>query len=186
MFRAYGQDLQLTKGRLTFNGLPQQPLLNIEAIRNKDKTEDNVVAGLRVNGTADDPTVEVFSKPSKPQANALAYLLLGRDLGTSQGDGAMTTGLIGLGIASSGKLVGKLGEAFGVSDLALDTSGSGDNSKVTVSGYLSPKLQVKYGVGIFSQFGEFTVRYRIIKQLYFEAVRGLDSSIDLLYKVEFD
>lgn len=186
VFRAYGQDLQLTKGRLTFNGLPQQPLLNIEAIRNKDKTEDNVVAGLRVNGTADDPTVEVFSKPSKPQANALAYLLLGRDLGTSQGDGAMTTGLIGLGIASSGKLVGKLGEAFGVSDLALDTSGSGDNSKVTVSGYLSPKLQVKYGVGIFSQFGEFTVRYRIIKQLYFEAVRGLDSSIDLLYKVEFD
>lgn len=186
VFRAYGQDLQLTKGRLTFNGLPQQPLLNIEAIRNKDKTEDNVVAGLRVNGTADDPTVEVFSKPSKPQANALAYLLLGRDLGSSQGDGAMTTGLIGLGIASSGKLVGKLGEAFGVSDLALDTSGSGDASKVTVSGYLSPKLQVKYGVGIFSQFGEFTLRYRIIKQLYFEAVRGLDSSIDLLYKVEFD
>lgn len=186
VFRAYGQDLQLTKGRLTFNGLPQQPLLTIEAIRNKEKTEDNVVAGIRVNGTADDPTVEVFSKPSKPQANALAYLLLGRDLGTSQGDGAMTTGLIGLGIASSGKLVGKLGEAFGVSDLALDTSGSGDNSKVTVSGYLSPKLQVKYGVGIFSQFGEFTLRYRIIKQLYLEAVRGLDSSVDLLYKVEFD
>lgn len=186
VFRAYGQDLQLTKGRLTFNGLPQQPLLSIEAIRNKEKTEDNVVAGIRVNGTADDPSVEVFSKPSKPQANALAYLLLGRDIGTSQGDGAMTTGLIGLGIASSGKLVGKLGEAFGVSDLMLDTAGSGDSSKVTVSGYLSPKLQVKYGVGIFNQLGEFTVRYRIIKQLYLEAVRGLDNSIDVLYKVEFN
>lgn len=186
VFRAYGQDLQLTKGRLTFNGLPQQPLLSIEAIRNKEKTEDNVVAGIRVNGTADDPSVEVFSKPSKPQANALAYLLLGRDIGTSQGDGAMTTGLIGLGIASSGKLVGKLGEAFGVSDLMLDTAGSGDSSKVTVSGYLSPKLQVKYGVGIFNQLGEFTVRYRIVKQLYLEAVRGLDNSIDVLYKVEFD
>lgn len=186
VFRAYGQDLQLTKGRLTFNGLPQQPLLSIEAIRNKEKTEDNVVAGIRVNGTADDPSVEVFSKPSKPQANALAYLLLGRDIGTSQGDGAMTTGLIGLGIASSGKLVGKLGEAFGVSDLMLDTAGSGDSSKVTVSGYLSPKLQVKYGVGIFNQLGEFTVRYRIVKQLYLEAVRGLDNSIDVLYKVEFN
>lgn len=186
VFRAYGQDLQLTKGRLTFNGLPQQPLLNIEAIRNKEKTEDNVIAGIRVNGTADDPTVEVFSKPSKPQANALAYLLLGRDLGSSKGDGAMTTGLIGLGIASSGKLVGKLGEAFGVSDLALDTSGTGDASKVTVSGYLSPKLQVKYGVGIFNQFGEFTLRYRLFKQLYLEAIRGIDSSVDLLYKVEFD
>lgn len=186
VFRAYGQDLQLTKGRLTFNGLPQQPLLAIEAVRNKEKTEDNVIAGIRVNGTADDPTVEVFSKPSKPQANALAYLLLGRDIGTSQGDGAMTTGLIGLGIASSGKLVGRLGEAFGVSDLALDTAGSGDASKVTVSGYLSPKLQVKYGVGIFNQLGEFTLRYRIVKQLYLEAVRGLDNSIDLLYKVEFD
>lgn len=185
-FRAYGQDLTLRKGRLTFNGPASQPLLAIEAIRNPEKTEDEVIAGLRVNGLADNPLVEVFSEPSKPQANALAYLLLGRDIGSSAGDGAVTTGLIGIGIANSGQLVGALGEAFGISDLSLDTAGSGDKSKVTVSGYLSPRLQVKYGVGIFSQFGEFTLRYRLMQQVYVEAVQGLATSVDLLYKMEFD
>ena len=185
-FRAYGQDLKLRKGRLTFNGPANQPLLAIEAIRNPEKTEDNVIAGLRVNGLADSPLIEVFSEPSKPQANALAYLLMGRDIGSSAGDGAVTTGLIGIGIANSGQLVGAIGEAFGISDLSLDTAGSGDKSKVTVSGYLSPRLQVKYGVGIFSQFGEFTLRYRLMQQVYLEAVQGLATSVDLLYKMEFD
>jgi len=185
-FRAYGQDLKLRKGKLTFNGPANQPLLAIEAIRNPEKTEDEVIAGLRVNGLADDPVVQVFSEPAKPQANALAYLLLGRDIGSSAGDGAVTTGLIGIGIANTGKLVGSIGEAFGISDLSLDTAGSGDKSKVTVSGYLSPRLQVKYGVGIFSQFGEFTLRYRLMRQLYVEAVQGLATSVDVLYKIEFD
>lgn len=185
-FRAYGQDLRLRKGRLTFNGPANQPLLAIEAIRNPEKTEDNVIAGLRVNGLADNPLVEAFTEPAKPQANALAYLLLGRDLGSSAGDGAVTTGLIGISIANSGQLVGAIGEAFGISDLSLDTAGSGDKSKVTVSGYLSPRLQVKYGVGIFSQFGEFTLRYRLMQQVYVEAVQGLATSVDVLYKMEFD
>lgn len=185
-FRAYGQDLQLRKGRLIFNGQAEQPMLAIEAIRNPEKTEDDVIAGLRVNGLADNPVVEVFSEPGKPQANALAYLLLGRDIGSSAGDGSLTAGLIGIGIANSGKLVGKLGEAFGVSDLSLDTAGSGDSSKVTVSGYLSPKLQIKYGVGIFNQLGEFTLRYRLMKQLYVEGVTGVANSVDLLYKMEFN
>jgi translocation and assembly module TamB len=185
-FRAYGQDLQLRKGRLIFNGQADQPMLAIEAIRNPEKTEDDVIAGLRVNGIADNPVVEVFSEPGKPQANALAYLLLGRDIGTSAGDGSVTAGLIGIGIANSGRLVGKLGEAFGVSDLSLDTAGSGDKSKVTISGYLSPKLQIKYGVGIFNQLGEFTLRYRLMKQLYVEGVTGVANSVDLLYKMEFN
>jgi translocation and assembly module TamB len=185
-FRAYGQDLQIRTGKLSFNGPADQPLMAIEAIRNPEKTEDDVIAGLRVNGLVDNPVVEVFSIPSKPQANALAYLLLGRDMNSSGGDKTMTTGLIGLGIATSGNLVGQIGNAFGLKELSLDTVGSGNNSKVTVSGYLSPRLQIKYGVGIFDQFGEFTLRYRLMRKLYLEAVRGLNNSVDVLYKVEFD
>jgi translocation and assembly module TamB len=45
---------------------------------------------------------------------------------------------------------------------------------------------VKYGVGIFTQFGEFTLRYRLMQQVYVEAVQSLATSVDLLYKMEFD
>ncbi|WP_269935739.1 autotransporter assembly complex protein TamB [Serratia liquefaciens] len=185
-FHAYGQDLIVRKGQLMFSGPPDQPLLNIEAIRNPDSTEDDVTAGVRVTGLADAPKLEVFSDPAKSQQEALSYLLRGQGLGSSGADGnAMTSMLIGMGVAQSGQLVGKIGEAFGVSNLALDTQGVGDSSQVVVSGYVLPGLQVKYGVGIFDSLATLTLRYRLMPKLYLEAVSGLDQALDLLYQFEF-
>ena len=59
-FHAYGQDLIVRKGELLFSGPPDQPYLNIEAIRNPDATEDDVIAGVRVTGLADEPKAEIF------------------------------------------------------------------------------------------------------------------------------
>ena len=82
-------------------------------------------------------------------------------------------------------VVGKIGETFGVSNLALDTQGVGDSSQVVVSGYVLPGLQVKYGVGIFDSIATLTLRYRLMPKLYLEAVSGVDQALDLLYQFEF-
>ena len=185
-YRSFGQDLVIQEGKIVMNGAVDQPSLSITAIRNPDNIEDDVTAGIKVTGSADAPQVTVFSDPSMPQANALSYLLRGQDIDGEAGGNAMTTALIGLSLAQSGKLVGELGQAVGVQDLQLDTAGSGDDSQVTVSGYILPGLQVKYGVGIFNSVGEFTVRYRLMKDLYVEAVSGLTSAVDVLYQFEFD
>lgn len=187
-FRAYGQDLLIRQGKMTFSGPADQPFLNVEAIRNPANMEDEVIAGIRVTGPADEPIISIFSEPSKPQANALSYLIMGRDLDSESGSAAnsVTTSLIGMSIASSGRLVGEIGEAFGVRDLTLDTEGAGDNSQVTVSGYLTRDLQLKYGIGIFQPIGQFTLRYRLMRSLFLEAVSGMDNAVDLLYKFEFD
>lgn len=185
-YRSFGQDLVIQEGKIMMNGPADQPYVSIKAIRNPDNTQDDVTAGVRVTGPASDPTVEIFSDPAMPQANALSYLLRGQDIDAESGGNAMTTTLIGLSLAKSGKVVGEIGEAFGVQDLQLDTAGSGDDSQVTVSGYILPGLQVKYGVGIFTSLGEFTVRYRLMKDLYLEAVSGVDSAVDLLYQFEFN
>ena len=185
-YRSFGQDLIIQEGKILMNGPVDQPYVSIKAIRNPDNTQDDVVAGVQVTGPADEPTVSIFSDPSMPQANALSYLLRGQDIDGETGGNAMTTTLIGLSLAKSGKVVGQIGEELGVQDLQLDTAGSGDDSQVTVSGYILPGLQVKYGVGIFNSVGEFTVRYRLMKDLYLEAVSGLDSAVDLLYRFEFD
>lgn len=185
-YRSFGQDLEITKGKILFNGPADQPYVDIEAIRNPNNTRDDVTAGVRVNGPADTPKIEIFSSPSMPQANALSYLLRGQDIGSDTGGNAMTTTLIGLSLAKSGKVVGEIGQAFGVQDLQLDTAGSGEESQVTISGYIAPDLQVKYGVGIFNSLGEFTLRYRIISDLYIEAISGVDSAVDLIYQFTFD
>ena len=185
-YRSFGQDLVIDEGKIMMNGPADQPYLSITAIRNPDNTQDDVTAGVRITGPASDPNMEIFSDPSMAQANALSYLLRGQDIDAESGGNAMTTTLIGLSLAKSGRVVGEIGEAFGVQDLQLDTAGSGDDSQVTVSGYIFPGLQVKYGVGIFNSLGEFTVRYRLMQDLYLEAVSGVDSAVDLLYQFEFD
>ncbi len=45
-FHAYGQDLIVRKGQLLFSGPADQPLLNLEAIRNPEATENDVMAGV--------------------------------------------------------------------------------------------------------------------------------------------
>ncbi|MFA0570217.1 autotransporter assembly complex protein TamB [Vibrio gallaecicus] len=185
-YQSFGQDLVIKEGKILMNGPVDQPYVTINAIRNPDNTQDDVTAGVRVTGPATEPQIEIYSDPVMAQANALSYLLRGQDIDGESGGGSMTTTLIGLSLAKSGKVVGEIGEAFGVQDLQLDTAGSGDDSQVTVSGYILPGLQVKYGVGIFNSLGEFTVRYRLMQDLYVEAVSGLDSAVDLLYQFEFD
>ncbi len=80
--------------------------------------------------------------------------------------------------------MGKIGETFGVSNLALDTRGVGDSSRGW-SAAMYCRLQVKYGVGIFDSIATLTLRYRLMPKLYLEAVSGVDQALDLLYQFEF-
>ena len=98
---------------------------------------------------------------------------------------ALTSALIGLGISQTGNLVGTIGNAFGISDLGVDTTGTGDNAQVVVSGYVLPRLQVKYGVGLFDSLTTLTLRYRLMPKLFLESISGVNQSVDLLYRFEF-
>ncbi|MCE8031711.1 translocation/assembly module TamB [Billgrantia tianxiuensis] len=180
-FRAFGQDLLIRQGQLLFSGPPDQPLLDFEAIRNPDITEDGVIAGLRVTGFAAEPSLEIFSEPAMDEARALSYLLRGRAPRDGDADGALTAALVGLTLGQTGGVVGAIGQAFGIDDLALETTGVGDESQVVVSGYLTEDLRVSYGVGIFSPIAELTLRYTLWRDLYVQAVSGAAQAIDLVY-----
>lgn len=185
-YTSFGQDLVINKGQISFSGLPSQPFLNIEAIRNPKAIEDNVVAGIKVTGLAESPQVDVFSIPAMSQDNALSYLLTGHSLSAANGNGnnIVGTALIGLGLAQSSKLVGKIGQTFGIQNLNIETQGGGDQSKVVVSGYITPRLQVKYGIGLFEPLAQLTLRYRLLPQLYIQSVSGTNQAVDLLYQFE--
>lgn len=181
-FQAFGQDLLIRRGQLLFSGPPGLPSLDFEAIRNPDVTEDDVIAGLRVTGSAEEPNVTIFSEPSMPENQALSYVLRGRASDSSGGmDSALTTALIGMSLGRTGGAVGSIGEAFGIDDLALDTTGVGDDSQVALSGQLSDDLRISYGVGIFSPIAELTLRYTLWRNLYVQAVSGANQAVDLIY-----
>ncbi len=181
-YTSFGQDLIIRQGQVIFSGPASQPNLQFEAIRNPDTTEDDVIAGLRVTGPASAPRLTIFSEPAMSESRALSYILRGRAPDDSGGgDDALTSALIGLSLSQTGSAVGKVGESFGVQDLSLDASGSGDDSQVVVSGYVFDDLKVSYGVGIFSPIAELTLRYRLIQNLYLQAVSGAAQALDLIY-----
>lgn len=189
-FAAYGQDLLIRKGNISFAGSPSQPTLDIEAIRNPEAMEDpTITAGVRVTGLADNPNVKVFSSPAMSQNEALSYILTGRSLessGDASSSNAVAAALLSMSLSKSSKLVGDIGSTFGLKDLSVSTAGIGDNTKVEVSASLSPRFRVKYGVGIFAPLTELTLRYNLTPRLYLQWVSNINQAVDLMYRFEFD
>ncbi|MCY1391995.1 Translocation and assembly module TamB [compost metagenome] len=181
-YRAYGQRLTIRRARLLFAGPIDQPYLDIEAIR----TTDDVIAGIRLTGNAEQPTTQVFSEPAMSQEQALSYLVLGRPLSTNGEDNNMLAqAALGLGLAGSASITGGLAKNLGIDDFQLDTEGSGTATSVVASGNLSERLSLRYGVGVFEPANTIALRYKLTKRLYLEAASGLASSLDLFFKRDF-
>jgi translocation and assembly module TamB len=181
-YRAYGQRLTIRKARLLFAGPIDQPYLDIEAIRQTD----DVIAGIRLSGSAEQPTTTVFSEPAMSQEQALSYLVLGRPLSTSGEDSnMMAQAALALGLAGGSSTAGKLASGLGIKDFELDTSGSGDRTAVVASGKITEKLSLRYGVGVFEPANTIALRYLLSKKVYLEAASGVASSLDIFYKRDF-
>ncbi|MET0124216.1 MAG: translocation/assembly module TamB domain-containing protein [Pseudomonas caspiana] len=181
-YRAYGQRLTIRKARLLFAGPIDQPYLDVEAIRQTDE----VVAGIRLSGSAEQPTTTVFSEPAMSQEQALSYLVLGRPLNnTGEDSNVMAQAALALGLAGSESTTGKLAGDLGIRDFELDTSGSGDKTNVVASGKITDKLSLRYGVGVFEPANTIALRYMLSKKVYLEAASGLASSLDIFYKRDF-
>jgi translocation and assembly module TamB len=180
-YELYGQDLTIRRAQLLFSGPLDRPYLDIEAIRRVDE----VVAGIRLTGPADEPRAEIFSEPAMSEQEALSYLVLGRPL---QGEGdsyAMERAAIGLGLAQAAPVTREIGERVGIEDLQLETEGRGDETSVVASGYLTERLSVRYGVGLFDPVSRVALRYDLSRRLYLEAASGLASSLDIFYQRDF-
>ncbi|MDT4794253.1 Translocation and assembly module subunit TamB [compost metagenome] len=180
-YRAYGQRLVIRRARLLFAGPIDQPYLDIEAIRKVD----DVTAGLRLTGNADQPRSEVFSEPAMSQEQALSYLVLGRPLSSGEDSNMLGQAALALGLAGSAPIAGKVAQRLGIQDFQLDTEGSGESTSVVASGQLSDRLSLRYGVGVFEPANTIALRYILTKRLYLEAASGLASSLDLFFKRDF-
>ncbi|WP_454863689.1 translocation/assembly module TamB domain-containing protein [Pseudomonas hormoni] len=181
-YRAYGQRLTVRRARLLFAGPIDQPYLDIEAIRQTD----DVIAGIRLSGSAEQPTTQIFSEPAMSQEQALSYLVLGRPLSTTGEDNNMLAqAALGLGLMGSSGVTGKLASDLGIQDFQLDTEGSGNTTSVVASGNISEKLSLRYGVGVFEPANTIALRYKLSKKVYLEAAGGVASSLDIFYKRDF-
>ena len=183
-YRAFGQDVRITRGTLTYNGTPlSEPLLDIVAER-KIKDADITVA-VNVRGTIDQPFITITSQPAMPSNEALSYLLTGRSIDTLQsGEAAdINRAAENLAFSGGGLLLGGVGSRLGLDEVSVERTGDDDTS-VVLGKALSPKLFVSYGISIAEAINTIKLRYTLNERWSIKAEAGLEQSADVEYRIE--
>jgi len=182
-YRAYGQRLDVEHGRMLFTGGPlTNPGLDVRAVRKIN----TITAGVKVRGSLKQPQLELFSIPVMGQTDTLSYLLLGRPMETASGEeGAMMAkAALALSLSGGDYLARTIGEQFGLDEMRVESSDTGDQASLVVGRYLSPKIYVSYGVGLIETINTFTVRYKISDKWQIKAESGEAQGADILYTIE--
>ena len=185
-YKAYGQTLTIDRGRLVFQGPYDNPGLDIRASR-IIKGEDGVKVGLDINGTLQRPIADVFSVPSRySESQAMMMLLTGKPANeATKADASMLVGAMGgLGMDSDGSIATEITRLFRLDELEIKSDEGIDQSQLWIGKYLTPKLLVRYVVGIFDSAFSLGMEYQLTKQLRVEAESGEAQSVDVIYKIE--
>lgn len=204
-FDAYGQKLDIERGILNFQGLIDNPGLNIRAIRSNLPVE----AGVEVTGTARRPVVRLVSDPEVPDAEKLSWLVLGH--APDQQRGQDTSVLLAaaqsiLGGQDGGPLKAVqrgLGiDEFGISSGKLDGSGQRQTSRiasttgfgasdtttgqiVSVGKRLSSNMLISYEQSLATAGSIVKLTVNLSRNFSFVGYAGSTTGLDLLWNYRF-
>jgi len=185
-YASYGVSLDITRGNLYFTGGPlDQPALDILALR----TAGEVKAGVKVTGTPQVPVVQLYSEPAMADTDILSYIVLGHPIGANGNQSGMLLTAAGalLSQGESVSLQEKLKSRLGLDVLDI-SAGNGDvNSSIITTGkYLSPELYISLGYSLFTNTNELKVRYNLTPSWELESSIGVESGVDMFYRIEIE
>lgn len=187
-YKAYGQDLTIKDGRLLFAGSPlDNPRLAIVAMR---EINDDLSTGLRIAGSAKQPVITVISDPNVGEADALSYLVTGRSLnevGTASGSSqdTLASATRSLEGAGAGLVAKRIGQRLGLDEATVEENEMIGGSALTIGEYLSPRLYLSYGVGLFEPGEVISLRYKISDDVGVRVQRGSEETrAGVEYRIE--
>ena len=205
-FDAYGQKLDIERGILSFNGLLDNPGLDVRAVRKGLAVEP----GVQIGGTAQKPVVKLISDPELADAEKLAWLVLGH--GPEQmgaGDATLlfsaAGGLLG---NDSGNVVQQLKKTFGFDEFGLrqgnigdtggrqpssrvaggnsiDTAGTTGQQILSVGKRLSSNALVSYEQTLGRAEGIVKLTVNLTRQIAVIGRAGSDNALDVFYTLSF-
>lgn len=204
-YEGYGQQLEIERGILNFQGSPSNPSLNIRALRKGLPVE----AGVDVNGSVSNPIVRLVSEPNVPDSEKLSWLVLGRESDqVSTNDASLLLSAAGAIFGGDGtrniprEFVQKLGfdefsigpaESAGSSKLPSQTIagatavGSSSNDQVVkISARLKPGIVFSVEKGISDASGALKLSWLLSRRVKLVGRYGTDSSVDAKYTFSFN
>lgn len=188
----FGQSLELNYGQVRFNGDVMKPNLSIEAV----KTISGKTVGLRVKGNTENPNIVVFNNAGLTQQQAMNALVTGRINNTgatqiseqgfkSEVTNNLAAAGLSFGLSGTRTLTNQIGQALGLQSLTVDASGNSEDTNVNVTGYVTPDLYIRYGVGVFNAQNSLSIRYQLTRRIYVEATSAAENAVDVVYSWQF-
>ena len=187
-YKAYGQQLDIEEGVMRFSGPYDNPALDILAIR----PNLTVRVGVQISGTALSPRVRLYAEPELPDAEKLAWLVLGRSGANGGAESAVLQQAALALLGGNGKgLSGGLAEALGLDELsfrgsASNADGTTSAAAVTLGKRLSRDFYVAYERSVAGTLGTVYIFYDLSKRFTLRAQTGEQSAIDLIFTVPYD
>jgi translocation and assembly module TamB len=186
-YKAYGQQLNISTGVLRFNGAYDNPGLEIIALRPHLPQP----VGVQVSGNALLPRIRLYADPDMPDADKLAWLVLGRSAASGGAESAVLQQaamalLSGNGKTFSSELAGNLG----LDEISLATSTrtgtTATGAAVTLGKRLSQDFYMAYETSLSGTLGSLFIFYDISRRLTLRAQAAEQSALDLIFTIRKD
>ena len=187
-FKAYGQNLTVRRGIVNFNGPPDDPGLNVLAVREGLPVE----AGVEIMGSVHHPQVKLVSTPNVPDNEKLSWIVLGRKPDAGGLDTSVLLSAAGsiLGGRSGGGITEQLTRTLGVDEISVKQAGVGSSlsGQIGVVGKrISSRAYLSYERGLMSTaMGITKLTYNLTPKVTIVTQAGEDNAMDLFYTIQFD
>jgi translocation and assembly module TamB len=182
IYNAYGQKLDIERGRLGFGGgRADNPSLDILAVKRVDRQR----VGVQVRGNARRPAIRLYSDPALDQSETLSYLVLGRPLATASGADSEQLGEYASALETAGGslVAGSIGKKLGLA-AGVESFGSAIGSALVVGKYLSPRFFIGYGTSLLDATQLVILRYRLTEHIELEGISGAEQKASASWRTE--
>lgn len=197
---AYGQRLQIRRGRIGFQGDITNPVLDIEALRRNLEVE----AGMRVVGNARNPKISLISYPEVSEVEKLSWLIMGRGPDSGGGDLAMLL-TVGTSLLGGDPASEPIHKQLGIDDIAIRKGDVGESGSILPRRTVGDSTSYEGQNDISEQFVQVSKRlkqginasieqalsgsgtvarvsYTLIRHLTVDAKVGTVSGIEMVYR----
>ncbi|HVE49929.1 MAG TPA: translocation/assembly module TamB domain-containing protein [Casimicrobiaceae bacterium] len=185
-FTAFGQRLDIERGRVLFDGPVANPSLDVVALRKNQAVE----AGVEISGTVRAPIVRLTSNPPVPDNEKLSWLITGGPAGSTSAResaalSAATAALFGRG---GRPLTQTFAERVGLDDISVSRREGASASDpvgaqvLTLGKRITDKLYVAFEQGLSAASGAVRIEYILSRYLTVSAFAGADSGLALNFR----
>jgi translocation and assembly module TamB len=185
-YQAYGQELDIESGTITFVGPVANPNLDVRARRHLS----TVGAGVEVQGTVAAPKLQLIADQSLSERDKLSWLVLGHAASDNPQDSNF------LALAASSMAAGRLNRQVGLFDdlglveresrTALNGTVSPAEQVLTVGKQLTRTFYLGYEYGLTSSQQAVKLIYQLSSKWSVVLRAGADASLESRYTLRFD